>query len=88
MIYTNYDAMRKRPDVYNVNDVFDDAIKSLKAARNEIKRLSRLVKILEDDQRLNNIYTTRLEEEVTSEVYERCYREALEEYELGKEDDK
>lgn len=88
MIYTDYEALAKRLDVYNISDILNDVIKSLKDARAEIKRLNHLVKVLEDDQQLNILYTLKLEDEVGPEVYGRCYKEALEEYELGKEDDK
>lgn len=87
MIYTNYDSILKRPDLYTLKEVAQDINGSLKQARKEIKKLNHRMKVLEEDQRINNIYITALEERVSQEDYEKCYKEALEEYELGKEDD-
>lgn len=87
MIYTNYDSMLKRPDLYSIKEVAQEINQSLKEAREEIKKLNHRMKVLEEDQRINNVYITALEERVSQEDYEECYKEALEEYELGKEDD-
>ena len=87
MIYTNYDSILKRPDIYTLKEVAEDINQSLKEAREEIKKLNHRMKVLEEDQRINNIYILALEEIVSQEEYEKCYKEALEEYELGKEDD-
>lgn len=87
MIYTNYDSMLKRPDLYTLKEVAEDINDSLKEAREEIKKLNYRMRVLEEDQRINNLYIVALEERVSQEEYEECYKEALEEYELGKEDD-
>lgn len=87
MIYTNYDSKLKRPDLYSIKEVAQEINQSLKQAREEIKKLNHRMKVLEEDQSLNNTYIMMLEERVSQEEYEKCYKEALEEYELGKEDD-